>query len=69
MALGGHKDADLNWKMTNDGTSPLLFAAALGNVDIVILLLQNRTIDINITDNCGVNAFWIACFHGHVRMM
>lgn len=33
------------------------------------LTLLNKTLDINITNEAGVNAFWMACFHGHGNIM
>ena len=32
-------------------------------------MLQNKGLDINMTDNYGINAFWIAAFSGNVEVM
>ena len=31
-------------------------------------MLHNTSIEINKSDNYGVNAFWIASFYGHVEV-
>jgi len=39
------------------------------SVSFVNEMLANETLDINQTDNYGVNAFWIAAFYNHVEML
>ena len=65
VVLGGNKNANLNFKVTKEGMNLLLIIAAKGEAEMLNLMLQNPGLDINITDNFGVNAFWIAAFHGH----
>lgn len=33
------------------------------------LVLKNKGVDIQIKDNSGINAFWIACMFGHGELM
>jgi len=43
----------------------LLLAASIGNEEILDLLLENKTIDINRKEKSStVNAFWVAAFYG-----
>ena len=35
---------------------------------MVQLMLKNPTLDINKTDNFGVNAFWIAAFYANIKV-
>ena len=48
---------------------PLLSAAAKGSPEMVKLVLQNPNLDIDIRNEAGVNAFWIACMFGHGQVM
>ena len=40
-------------------------AASKGSLEMLDLILTNRNIDIQIKNENGVNAFWIACLYGH----
>jgi ankyrin repeat protein len=40
-------------------------AAAKGSEEMIRLILMNKTLDVNLTNEQGVNAFWIACLYGH----
>ena len=44
-------------------------AAAKGSEEMLRLILMNKTVDINLENEQGVNAFWIACFFGHGQIM
>ena len=47
-----------------------MIAAMKGDSKIIELLLQNKTIDINICDPLtGINSFWLACLYGHGHIM
>lgn len=46
-----------------------MIAAAKGNVQMLNLMLANRTLDINKKDRFGVNAFWIAAFYCKLEFM
>ena len=50
--------------------SPLLYSIAKGDVELVKILLRNRTIQVNAKySNFNVNAFWLSCFYGHADIM
>ena len=44
-----------------------MIAAAKGFVDLIELMRQNATLDVNKTDKNGVNAFWIAAWFGRIE--
>ena len=44
---------------------PIICAATKGNIDMVRLLLKNKTLNLNVVNEQGVNAFWVACMYGH----
>jgi ankyrin repeat protein len=67
--LDGNKFADLNFEVSKDGTTLLMVGAAKGHLAVVELMVQNKGIQLNRTDNFGVNAFWIAAFYGQVDIM
>jgi ankyrin repeat protein len=67
--LGGTTTANLNFPISKDGFFLLLIAAAKGNVEMLNLMLNNQTLDINKQDKYGVNAFWIAAFYGKIEFM
>ena len=67
--LGGVTMADLNFECQEDGMVPLMIAAAKGSAQFIQLMLQNPRIDINKTDNFGVNSFWIAAYYGNAAAM
>ena len=46
-----------------------MIAASKGSSEIMELLLLNKHLDIQVTNESGVNAFWIACFYGHGNIM
>jgi len=44
---------------------PIMIAAVLGNKNVMKLLLENPTLDINVHDaKTGVNSFWLAAYYG-----
>ena len=69
VRLGGATAADLNFEVTRDGAFPLLIACAKGDLDFVNLLLSNPGLKVNKKDRNGVNAFFMAAYHGHVSVM
>lgn len=69
IRFGGSTGADINFEVTKDGAFPLLVACARGNLDFVNLMLANPTLDINKSDKNGVNAFFMAAYHGHIPIM
>ena len=53
----------------DEGTSPLTLAAAVGSVDIMKIILQNETVDINLqTEPQGLTALKIACANGYFEI-
>ena len=46
-----------------------MVAAAVGSKEFMQLLLKNKTIDFEVKDSSGINAFWVACFYGHGSVM
>jgi ankyrin repeat protein len=40
-------------------------AAAKGSKEMIELCLMNKSLDLQVVNNLGVNAFWIACMYGH----
>jgi len=43
----------------------LLLASSIGDAEVVSLLLENKTIDINKKEKTSlVNGFWVAAFYG-----
>lgn len=48
---------------------PILSAAAKGSQEMMKLVLSNKTIDIQVKNEHGVNGFWIACMFGHGEVM
>lgn len=69
VRLGGATATDLNFEVTRDGACPLLIACAKGNLDFVNLMLCNPSLDIDKCDKNGVNAFFMAGYHGNVDIM
>ena len=48
---------------------PLLIAVAKGYYDIAELMLKNKSLDVQMKDRNGVNAFWLAAWFGHIDIM
>lgn len=46
-----------------------MVAAAKGSLEMINLVLMNKTVDIEVKNESGVNAFWIACNYGHGGVM
>lgn len=46
-----------------------MIVAAKGNVQMLNLMMANKTLDVNKTDRFGVNAFWIAAFYGRIEFL
>lgn len=64
--LGG-LNVDLNFFIEIDGLRipPLICSIISGHTKMVELILKNKSLDINITDETGTNSFWLACFYGY----
>lgn len=63
---------DLNFKQIRENEFPiypLFSAAAKGNLELMKMILLNKTIDLQVKDKSGINAFWIACLFGHGFIM
>ena len=69
VRLGGATSADLNFEVTRDGACPLLVACARGDLEFVNLMLSNVALDIDKKDKNGVNAFFMAAYHSHIKLM
>jgi ankyrin repeat protein len=69
--LGGNTNVNLNFYHYVGETEvyPIMSAAAKGSIEMINLVLMNRTLDIQVINNSGVNAFWIACMYGHGDVM
>ena len=48
---------------------PILSAAAKGSPEMVRLVLRNPNLNLEVKNEAGVNAFWIACMFGHGEVM
>ena len=49
---------------------PIMTAVAKGDVDMITVMLMNKTLDINVIDlESGINSFWLACLYGHGEIM
>ena len=55
--------------LTEAPDRPLFCAAAKGCLRMMKLILLNKTVNINVKDETGVNAFWLACKYGHGQLM
>ena len=44
-------------------------AAVRNDVQMMGLILQNNSVDINITDSYGINAFWLAAMLSNGQIM
>lgn len=65
--LGGTTNTNLNFysQVGDSIVYPIMSAAAKGSKEMIELCLMNKTIDIQVINNLGVNAFWVACMYGH----
>jgi len=69
IRLGGATGADVNFEITKDGAFPLQVACATGDLEFVNLMLSNQNLIINKRDKNGVNAFFMAAYHGNIPIM
>lgn len=70
--LGGTSKVDLNFKQNNTlefPSYPIFCAAAKGSHLLIKMLLMNKSIDIQVSEKSGINAFWIAALFGHGFVM
>ena len=65
--LGGTTNVNLNFysQIGDSIVYPIMSAAAKGSKEMIELCLMNKTMDIQVVNNLGVNAFWVACMYGH----
>ena len=59
---------DVNFNITVDAINPLMLACTMGNMEIVKILLANPTIDVNRSDNTGINALYVSVYYGHLAI-
>lgn len=59
----------MNFPLTKDGVILLMIAAANGNIQMLNLMLANKSLDVNKKDRYGVNAFWIAAFYSRIEFL
>lgn len=45
-----------------------MLACTIGNIDIVKLMMTNEGLDINLTDQAGINAVFVAAYYGHFEI-
>jgi hypothetical protein len=71
--LGCNDNTDVNFEIEikkNLFYPLLLLAASIGDSEVIELLLENKTIDINRKEKTSmVNAFWVAAFYGRGNAM
>lgn len=61
-------DLDVNGRDTNNGQTPLMYAARYGHGDLVRTLLENPAVDLTLTDNEGNTASNWAGLAGEVEI-
>ena len=62
----------MHFKIWLDGQHsyyPIQLAAIKGNVELVRLLLQNKSVIADVRDQDNVSAYWHAAFYGHTEVM
>ena len=69
IRFGGATGVDLNFEVTRDGAFPLLVACARGDLEFINLMLCNPDLNIDQQDKNGVNAFFMAAYHGNIGVM
>lgn len=60
-----NKGFGLNFRITDDGITPLMLACTIGDLDIVKLLCTCKELDLNRKDDVGINATYISAYYGH----
>ena len=59
------KGFGLNFRITDDGITPLMLACTIGDIDTVKLLCTNKEVDLDKKDDAGINACYISAYYGH----
>lgn len=59
---------NINFKITDDGITPLMLACTSGNIEIVKLILANPTLDLHKRDNSGINSLYVSAYYGHFEV-
>jgi ankyrin repeat protein len=60
------KGADVNCRLDQKGSTPLMMATEAGWVHIIRFLVENTQVDLELTDSGGYNAADLAAMHGYV---
>jgi ankyrin repeat protein len=59
---------NVNFKITDDGITPLMLACTSGNLEIVKLILANPTLVLDKRDNSGINSLYVSAYYGHFEV-
>ena len=60
---------DINFEIDDQGTTPLILAAAKTNLKFIDKLLKNVSLDLNKCDKNGQNAFFVAAANQKIDIM
>ena len=58
----------MNFKITEDGITPLMMACTGGDINIVKLILCNSTLDLGLQDSSGISALYVSAYYGHFEI-
>ena len=69
--LGCTTIVDLNFMFSSGGNLmyPIMSAAAKGSQEMLDLVLLNKTVNIHVKNDNGVNSYWIGCMYGHGQIL
>lgn len=62
------RPVNINFKITDDGITPLMLACTSGNIEIVKLILANPTLIMDKRDNSGINSLYVSAYYGHFEV-
>ena len=68
MLLTAEHPVNVNFKITDDGITPLMLACTSGNLEIVKLILANPTLVLDKRDNSGINSLYVSAYYGHFEV-
>lgn len=60
---------NLNFKISEQGTTPLMLACAIGNLLIIELILKNKLTKPKEEDDKGFNCLYYATYYGHLNVV